>query len=51
MEATPKKIVYERRAVDGVIKYLVKSGSASLKWVDSDQLRTSPEDRKKLLMV
>ena len=50
MEATPKKIVYERRAVDGVIKYLVKSGSASLKWVDSDQL-SSPEDRKKILMV
>ena len=50
MEATPKKIVYERRAVDGGIKYLVKSGSSSLKWVDSDQL-ISPEDRKKLLMV
>ena len=50
MEATPKQIVYERRAVDGGIMYLVKSGSASLKWVDSDQL-SSPEDRKMILMV
>ena len=49
MEATPNKVVYERRTVDGVIKYLVKSGD-SLKWVDSDQLG-SPEDRKKILMV